>query len=281
MSKKWCDGKKRCIRDSLDTLSHIKWMKSVNLGLKFSVSPKRFLPFLFSDMAAVLVIMVIASSNAALMDMALSGGAMPAEAISVLAAGVIIFGIWMIVNLWITGAIIHQSRKPKEYNESWRITFKRLPALILVLIVVSVVSFAVSLIPYAGTLLSFIIAVSFLFVNQFIILDSTGFSKSLVSSVMTFRKKVLGTIFAWLLSVVFATLIISVFTIPMFASFFLFGSEYAGEDILTSLQMYPDNVWVYACGLILMLGIAISRVFAIKYLTEVYTQFKKMKWLSF
>lgn len=277
---KWCSDKKKCIRESVDTLSHVKWLESINLGLRFSVLPKRFLPFLFSDIAAILVVLVIASGNTALLEMTLSGGVLPMEAVSILVAGVIIFGIWIIVNIWITGAVVHQTRKPKEYKESWQVAFKKLPALILALIVISVLSFAVSLVPFAGTLLSFLVAMSFLFVNQFIVLDGAGFSRSLVCSVMTFRNKILGVLFTWMLSVIFTTLIISVFTIPLLTSFFFLGSEYSGEDI-TSMMISQNATWFYAIGLILMIGISISRVFALKYLTEVYLQFKKKKWLFF
>ncbi len=45
--------------------------------------------------------------------------------------------------------------------------------------------------------------------------------------------------------------------------------------------MNPDVPWLFVSGFILMLGVAISRVFALKYLTEVYLQLKKKKWLFF
>jgi hypothetical protein len=276
MSKDW----KKCTRDSFGTLKRIAWVRSVNLGLRFSVAPKRFLPFLFSDIAAMLVIAMIMLNNDTLTEMAYSGAALPAEAVGALLWGVVAFGAWMVVNVWITGAMIHQSRNPDEYSESWAIACKRLPTLVLVLITVSLISLAVSMIPYVGAYLSLIVAMAFLFVNQFIILDGTGFTKSLSSSVLTFRSRLLAVFVAWMVSAIFVTLIISVFTIPLVAAFFTYGSEYVTDDLVTAAMMNPDAPWILVSGFVLMLGVAISEVFAVKYLTEIYLQFRKKKWLA-
>ncbi len=280
MTKKCDNGMKKCMRESLATLSEIKWVNPINPSLKFSVSPKRFLPFLFSDAAILLIMLLMATNNAALLEAAIAGETVSAEGLGLIFTGVFIFGLWMIVNIWITGAVIHQSKNTKQYDESWRVAFRCMPTLIMALIVVSVLSFSVSVVPYIGTLLSIVIALMFLFLNQFIVLDRKSLMDSIRSSIGTFRGKMLGTFWAWLVSVVITTLMIMVFTIPLILAFYVLGTEYTGEDAITSMMMHPDATLIYVTGLVMLLGIAFSRVFALKYLTEIYVQFKKKKWLS-
>ncbi len=269
---------KKGARDSLGTLKQITWKRSINMGLRFSVAPKRFLPFLFSDIAALLVILVITLNNAELMEMLYSGAAIPPDALPALFWSVLVFGAWMVVSIWVTGAVIHQTRKPGEYRKSWQVACGKLHTLLLALIVVSVLSFAVSAIPYAGALLSFVVSIAFVFINHFIVLDGAGLFGSLSGSLKTLRGKVAAVFVTWSLSVIFTTLIISVFTIPLLTTFLVFG-DYGDEDFITSLLLYPEAPWLYISGFVLMVGVAISKVFALKYLTEVYLQFRKKKWL--
>jgi hypothetical protein len=266
-------------RNSIREIQEINWAGHIKPSLRFSIIPKRFLPFLFSDLAAVLVVMMMAVGNASIMELAITGQALPAEAVSFLATSVVIFGLWMVVNIWITGAVIHQTRKPGEYKKSWSVGFKSLPNLLLALIIITVVAFAASSVPYVGTFLSFIIAMMFLFVNHYIVLDTRGFWKSIVSSVMTFRKKLPSVFMAWLFTIVISGVIVGLFTVPLVLYLFAMGADYTEAASLDAL-LTADAPALYAVGFLLMAGITISRVFTLKYLTEIYLQFKRKKWLS-
>ncbi|UCD02932.1 MAG: hypothetical protein JSV63_04075 [Candidatus Aenigmatarchaeota archaeon] len=269
---------KDSVKASLRETQEIRWAQPIKPGLRFASEPKRFLPFFFTDLATTILVMITVTANLSLIQAVLSEQILPTEMFYSLAAGMILLGVLIVVNLWITGAVIHQSRKPEEFTESWRLSFNKLPTLILALIVVSLITLLFLVIPYIGI---FLAAIILLFVNQYIMVDNKGFWESIVSSAKTFRNRIPSVFFAWLFSVVVALVIVGAFSIPMAVHSLYSGVNLSPQDFTVDAQLYQASPALYSIALIIMvLGTSISKTYGLKYLTEIYLQFKRKKWLS-
>jgi len=171
--------------------------------------------------------------------------------------------------------------KPAEFKKSWGIGLRRLPHLFLALLIVSLISMAVSMTPYIGTILTLIVALMFLFVNQIIVLDGIGFYRSLLSSTKIFSSR-LGPVFCtWLFATLITLLIAAVFMIPLFAvityNIMIYGVENVSETLLADSQ----GLHIQFGFTIALLGMSITKVFGLKFQTAIYTQLKKKKWVFF
>jgi len=271
---------KKTISQSIKNLKSVKWAASVKKSGSFCIQPKRFLPFFAADLVAVSLAFLLVSSNALSLEM-FSYGYSPSELSYIFAGAGALLIVWILATLWISGAVIYQSWKPDGFRQSWTVAYRRYPSLLAVAIIAGLISFLVSSVPYIGILLSLIASMAFLLVNQFVIVRGSGFYLALVNSVKTFRYRVSPVILAWLLGGAFSSIIIIIFALPLVSTFVYFIEQYGMEEALVYMLVYVDRTWLYLEGGIFLLGVAISRAFGLKFLTEIYLQLNKKKFLIF
>jgi hypothetical protein len=269
---------------SMKDARSVEWAEAVKSGLRFSVSPKRFLPFLLSDLAASLILLILIGSMSLeeLMLGASLEASLPPEVMHLVLMFSLAYSAWVILDLWISGSVICQSSRPDEFKESWWVALRRLPSMVVALIVVSVISFVASLIPYVELLMAVIVSLLFLFVNQIIILDGRGFYGALLGSVKTFRRKGISVFLTWLLSMIFVMIIVGIFTLPLLVSFAtIVGPQETVEQILSQLISGSADPMLYASLVLLLAGVSISKVFGLRFMTDIYLQLKKKRWIFF
>ena len=280
MAEKISDRIRKGINSSLKEARQIKWVESLEESVKFSVQPKRFLPFFVLDFVVLMIFFTLFSSGSmALALMPYMEGALPVGVLNMIAGGVAVFAAWVLLNIWITGSLVHQSWKPKEFRQSWKASLKRYPSLLMSLIIVSIVSFAASSVPVAGLILSYIVSMMFLFVNQVIMIDGRGFYKSLKSSTLTFTRRPFSVFLCWLFSSLIAMLILAVFSVPMLMLYFYYAAEYGAENALMYMMLYSDKILLYAGSAVLVLGFAVSKAYGVRFLTDIYMHLRKKKFL--
>ena len=260
----------------------LNWAGGIKKALQFSITPKRMLPFFILDLVTAFVFISIFTSSAVSLAMFYPQlSTIEVTYMYILAFAVLI--AWFLLNILITGALIYQGSRPAEFRKSWSVSCRRYPRLLAAMIVVGLASTAVSLVPFIGTLFVMVVAMIFLFVNQFVILTDHGFSDSLSGSVKLFRYKFLGVFITWLLNVMISGLIIIIFSLPLILTVFSYIIPYItqyGVDEglpigLMFMLFYVDKTLLYAEGALLLLGLSISKTFSLKFLTEIYLKMQK------
>jgi hypothetical protein len=265
---------------SVKSAKSVNWTESLKKSFNFCIEPKRFLPFFVTDLVGVYLAFMLVSSSIFSFTM-LSLGFMPAELLYTIAAGIVVFIGWVLSTIFITGAVVYQSWKEKEFGKSWSVSCNMYLTLVAVTVIVALITFITSMLPYIGLVLPFIVTIAFLFVNQFVVLGNSGFRDALENSVKTFRNKIRAVLITWVLTAIFSSIIMLVFSLPLLSTFALFATQYGVEDAFYLTLFYQDTAWLYLEGIILLLGFSISKVFSLKFMTEVYLQLSKKKFLIF
>ena len=259
--------------------------KTVANALRFSIDPKRWLPIFALDAVFGLAFLSYIITNiyalTSIMGAATSGlevaSGIIGVGLTVLAMGI----IWFLIRLFISGALIHQSMKPKEIRKSCDVAVKWFIHLFLASVIVSILSVIVSWVPAVGWLLSIIIGIIFFFAMPAVVAGKQGFVEALRDSYRLFRYKFSDVFISWLLVVVITIIIIFLFMIPasMAAASVLFPSleglsaGTAGEEVLAILVA---NGWsLVPAGLVFLVGVAITTAFSINATTNFYLQLKK------
>jgi len=259
----------------------VKWSSAVKKGLKFGIMPKRWLPFFVIDALTVIAILLVASNATTLFSQMYSPQPqMTAQEYALVGEIILAVILWALVNVWITGALIHQSYSPRDFKKSWDVSLRKYPSLLGVVIVTGILSFLLSMVPLIGFVFSILVSVTFLFVNQYIIIEGRGFVDSLRDSARTFWGVPLKTFMAWLLVAVMSLVILIIFAIPLLADFAYHISAFGAttfEDAVVYMLLYTDTSVLYALGAILLLGFSITRTFGLKLLTDIYLQMKGRK----
>jgi len=265
-----------------ESSGRVPWMKAARRGFRFCVWPQRWLPFFAADAAALVSVLLIINAMAPTSMIGFSESPVlsdiaPYLLILLFAVGV----VWGLVSILISGALIHQSRSPKEFMQSWKVSLNRYPTLLAAAILVGIMSILVSFIPYIGFIFSISISIMFIFVNQSVILDKTKVLDALSLGAKAFRRRTGRVIVAWAINTCFTLLILAVFALPLIITYGSFVLQYGGTGAMVYMLMYLDPVWLYLEGGIFMLGLAISKTYGTKFLTEIYMEFQKRKLLSF
>ena len=159
----------------------------------------------------------------------------------------------------------------------------RLHKVIAAVLIVAIISSLAGAIPYVGWIFSLVIGWVFFFIFQGIIIDNLGIISTLKNSWGIFRKSPFDVFIAWLLIAVISALILGLFALPLLFMFFgmIFSSIMAsgsmGPGVAALLTVYLQNnlAMVVAFGLIALVGLELSQVFAIKAQTEFYLQLRK------
>jgi hypothetical protein len=279
----------------------IDYAEALKKGLKFCVRPKRWLPFFIIDLAFLSIAISLVLGNLSsfmyllmgVEDLALIG---PAITFFILLFVMII--LWALVGLWITGALVHQSYREKEFNKSWRVSggkyFSLLGVMVAIAAIVLFISFIssiVALIPFVGaglsvilSIVSLIVGLAFFFAMQGVIIKGDGFVKALEESWKIFKHQPFKVFLMWLVISGVSFFIMLIFALPaiailfsIFADILVGGPVTAGTFMSIAFAIQNELVLLVVAGIIFILGLGIARVFSIKAQTEFYEQIKKHK----
>lgn len=145
-----------------------KFLEPFVKGIAFGVSPLRWLPVFILDLAFFsLLIGLIAGDGslaAALLGMLVTQGAVfwSGSLVAALLVGV----AWFLARLWVTGSVIHQAHRERDFHRSWKESWERFPSLLGAMVVVIVAGVLLGTIPVFGQLLSILTGVATFFSLQ-------------------------------------------------------------------------------------------------------------------
>jgi uncharacterized membrane protein (DUF485 family) len=168
----------------------VKYAEIIKKSLHFCVSPKRWVPIFALDLIIFSIFIIFALSNVGFLQ-SLVGTPNPATIMTMIGLFVGAFAlmvVWVLTRLWVTGAVIHQSYKPKEFHKSWGIACRKYPAMFGATVIVVIISIVLGIIPLVGSLLSAIASVIFFFFLQSVIVGRKGITGSLHESWYIFFK---------------------------------------------------------------------------------------------
>lgn len=266
----------------------IKWGATLKNGLNFCWYPKRWLPFFVLDFLIIFGIFTFIYYN--ITSLIYISAALTTQDISLLLSYlplflsiIILLILWFFLRLWITGAVIHQSYKAKEFRNSYNIAYKKYLSLIGVALVISILNYLFGLIPWVGFILTILITLIFFFAFQGVIIKSSGFYEALINSWKIFKNNILRVFIMWLLIAIISLLIISIFSIPIVALFlFILANVSIESPLLSFLLSIQSNLpFLIITGIIFLIGTAISNVFSLKTQTEFYLQIVKKRFKLF
>lgn len=167
----------------------VKYSETVRKGLVFGFSPLRWMPIFVVDIVFFSLFVVTVLTDNFLIASLLGGLTSPANlATSGLGGLVAMVVVWFVVRLWVTGGIIHQTVKEREFVESWRVALKSYPSLLGAMVIVLVISLVVGLVPYLSSLLSVLVGVVFFFPLQAVIIKKRSAWKALKDAYSLFWK---------------------------------------------------------------------------------------------
>ena len=269
----------------------VKYGKTLSDGIRFSIQPKKWLPFFILDSVTLTVFLAFIFSNASLFKeiASQSGGtdSLSATAIaSIAVAGIGLFAVFIVyvlIRIYIGGAIIHQSVKPKETKQSWTVAKERYFTMLAVIVIVSLATSVVGGVPYIGWVVSIIVGLLFFFALPPTIVDKKSFDDSIRTSIDLFREKTADVFLSWLLITIVATIIFFIFAVPLLVvslGIFLpyFITNQSGTGGMEILNMLIQSGWsLYPATLVLVVGYSISNVFSLFAQTNLYQQLKKRK----
>jgi len=255
--------------------------------LKFSFQPKRWLPFFILDSVFFLAAIALLYNNLNdILGFFLAATTSPAAVVPLIGYALILlagFVVWAFIRLWINGAVIHQSTKPKEFGQSWGVAKNRYLSMFAVTLVTGIISGVVGMAPYIGWLLSIIIGLMFFFVLPAVVAKKLSFDNALRDSYHIFRQKILAVFLIWIVTSLISLLITFIFMIPCIMLVwnaimpFLFQASSAGMASLIVVSMM-QNIWMLAlCVEVFLIGLAVSNTFVLKAQTDFYLHFKKKK----
>jgi hypothetical protein len=272
------------VRKSLDCagkdIACVPWSNFVKSGLSFSFRPKWFLPFFIADLSVLIAISLLAGDGGmeALVSYAQSG--LLEEYASVFFGMAAVLIVWMFAGVAIGGLLVYKASDPKG-KKCAETLLRRLPSLLAAAFIVAILSFCVSLAPYAGSVLSAVVAIVFLFANQYIVLSGARFDRGLLGSARLLLRKPAGVAFSWLVASVVSLLLIVIFASPMAAMlYYSFGGQVPG--IVSTGTLSAQDELFFRIGIVLLVfGTSVSKTFSIKFLTDVYSHLRRKKWIIF
>jgi MFS family permease len=269
----------------------VDYSKAISKGLRFGVNPKRWLQFFILDLIFLGIGFSIILPNMPAFLSLISGNQGMTNIMGMLgttASIIAIFIIWILVRIWFTGSIVHQSNNEKEeLGKSFRIACRKYPSIFMAVLIVAIIGMVVNMIPYVGWVVAIIVSWMFFFILQGVMVSKLGFSKAIENSYKMFRKKPLQVFLAWLLITIITMVIYLIFTLPAMAMMFsvmmpyfgtmALGSQAAAPELISSMShiMQTNMVSLIVVGIIALIGFAIATTFALKAQTEFYNQLRK------
>ncbi len=262
----------------------VEHSKVVKEGFKFSLDPKRWLPFFVTDSLFFMIVIGYVLINLFKMKFIFSKGIneflMFSSVLGMMTVLFFVLILYALVRIYIQGALIHQSIKPKEFDKSWTISKKRYLSLLATVFMIALISSLVGMVPYIGWIFSIIVSLVFFFALPAVILDKIGFSDALSKSYNIFRKKAGDVFVVWLIIATVSMVIFFIFSIPLFSVLFtmffpfIIGARNSmGPEVISLLV---SGVWILVPSfVILFIGNSVSKVFGIYAISNFYQEFKK------
>ena len=258
----------------------MKYGKTLSDALKFSVSPKRWGPLFILDAIAFSVALMLVLPSLPLLSN-LSNPTEFTQISTLLGLGaylIALFVVWALLRLYISGSLIHQSYKPKEFGRSWRVSKERFLSLLAVSLLVGLISGLLGFIPYVGWLFSIIIGLMFFFALPPVVIDKKSFDDSMRISYRLFRKKFESVLACWIVISLISMVIAFIFVLPLLATLFglfvpqLVGSQPTQAEVLSMLQ--NNVIYLVPAAIFFAIGVAITTAFSINAQTNFYLQLK-------
>lgn len=256
-------------------------------GLRFSAEPKRWLPLLALDLAALAVVLAALMSGMGPIVESLLEAQSDPLAMSPLSGyiiGFMLLGIaWYVLRIWIMGSLIHQSARPRETRKGYRLALGRLHRVIAAVMVMAIISGLAGMVPYLGPIFSIVISWVFFFILQGVIIDNLGVVSTLRNSWGIFRKSPFDVLIAWLLIAIVSACVMLVFALPLLFMFFGFifssimtsGLAGPGLAALLAVHIQSNMAVTVLLAFIAVVGLELSQAFGIKAQTELYIQMRK------
>ncbi|MBM3303986.1 MAG: hypothetical protein FJY76_02725 [Candidatus Aenigmarchaeota archaeon] len=257
-------------------------------SLRFSVHPKRWLPFFIVDAVFYAAVIQFVLSN-------LGGlvGMMSSAELSLEAAATFVYfigtvlamsAVFWLIRTWVQGAVILQSAREKDrVAGTFNYGLRRYISLVLATAVVAIIGMAVSIVPYIGSILSIIVSIVLVFVAQGVMVSKMGFAGALGSAFDMFRNRPGSVFLAWLATALVSLIIAGIFLLPAFAAFGVtmlpaLVSMGAEASIMSVVLLMMQNITLLAVvGVIFTIGTSIAAAFSTKSLTEFYMAWHKRK----
>jgi hypothetical protein len=261
----------------------INWGKPIIEGIKFSLHPKRWIYFFILDFLVISASIFVVINNLSSMAFLLydTETADLSYFLTYFWPLFIFIVIYFLFNLLITGAVIHQSYKPKEQKKSWYVSGSKYPSLIAANLIIVALTLILSLVPYIGWLLGIVISIILFFTLVSIVLNKHGFYKGLKDSWNIFVKNPLRVFVAWLLIAVVSIVILFIFALPLIVFILSLILTAQNLGLAVAVLQFKNQLPIFVItGIILLIGVAILRVFSLKAQTDFYQQFKKKKFLG-
>ncbi len=257
--------------------------KTVGRALRFSVDPKRWVPLFALDSVVLISVLAYLMSNVLALSAvsSASGYAALSPIIGMVAVLFCTYIVWILLRIYIMGALIHQSVKPKDFAKSWAVSRKRYFSLLGVGVIAGLASFFVGIVPYVGWVFSIIVGLVFFFAMPAVVAGKMAFDKALSKSYKIFRKAPVDVFLAWLIISLLSLLIVFIFVLPLLFVFFVSvvpalegmssaagGSEILGVLISNACSLVPALIFMVA-------GMGIAVAFSVNAQTHFYLQLRK------
>lgn len=255
----------------------INWSDPIGKAFSFSLNPRMWLQLFLIDIIfasfALAYVYLKFSEISSILSVGIQGNpALLGDMLMHLAVIILIALAWFLIRLIFDAEITHQAFKEKEtIRNSFNYSVKKYPSVIASMIVVVLITSAVSMIPVAGIFLSVIAGWIFMFSLIIIITGNRNFYQGLSGSYNLFRKYPIEVVLVWLITGIISLLIFSIFMIPAFAILFISVIQSG----ITATVLNPGITG--SCAILFCLGGAITRCFTTKSQVEYYRQLAKKK----
>jgi len=263
----------------------VDYGKTIGDAFRFSIQPKKWLYFFILDSAVLSVLFAYVLLNTSALSELMSSDATFSSFVTLAAGALTLFAVWVLVRIYIIGALIHQSVNPRETKQSWAVSRQKYLSLLLVVLIVLLVTQLTAMVPYVGWIISILTGLMLFFAMPATVIGRMGAADALRTSFSLFREKLSDVVIAWLLISIISSVINLLLALPLIAAALMMMLPYllnletiGGMGQVLSLLI--SNSWSLVPALLVFLaGFAISNVFTIHAQCNVYLQLKKRKLL--
>lgn len=206
-------------------------------SILFGISPSHWIPLFVTDAVFFSVLAAIFIVNPPFISFIATGS--PAG-VSILLGAFMLGVMWFLIRLWVSGAMIHQSYKEKEYEKSWYISWKKYPSLLGSIILIVIGGILLGLPPIINSFASIAWGMVTFFVLQSVLVKKKSSIEALRDSYAIFKKNLEPVAFDEIKFLVWFVLI-------AFCGFLISAARF-------SLGIVPGiHLWVTFAGVLFLL----------------------------
>jgi len=224
----------------------VEYRKPIKKGIEFGLNPLRWLPIFIVDLIFFTIAfgVIVSTGSLSSVTQTLMSGVPTTGAIAVLGWVALMGVAWFLVRLWVTGAVIHQTKKWKEFDKSWSVSASKYLSMLLAMIILIIIAMVVSFVPIVGGFLSIVVSVIFFFVMQSVIIKNNSASKALKDSYAIFNKSLSRAKIKDSVFILWAIVVVLLGLISLFMYSGQGGSQYALSVV---------SSWVMVSGILFFL----------------------------